>query len=113
MPVRSTIHSSLVSRRAARSALVTTVSGRAAPQPVTAAPRTSGRAGGLEPGDGLSGGDALSRHHHDAHEPAGEGGADLDHARGPGGDGAGEGANPDDPPPRPPGIARPRRGEDA
>jgi hypothetical protein len=34
IPVRSTIHASVVSRVASRSAFVTTFSGRAAPQPV-------------------------------------------------------------------------------
>ena len=40
MPVRSTIHSSLVSRRTAMSSLVTTLSGTAMPQPVMRIPFT-------------------------------------------------------------------------
>ena len=40
MPVRSTIHSSLVSRLTAMSSLVTTLSGTAMPQPVIRMPVT-------------------------------------------------------------------------
>ena len=40
IPVRSTIHSSLVSRRTAMSSLVTTLSGTAMPQPVIRIPFT-------------------------------------------------------------------------
>ena len=42
MPVRSVIHSSVVSSRASKSALVTTLSGRAVPQPVMVAPADAG-----------------------------------------------------------------------
>ena len=59
MPVRSTIHSSVVSSMASRSALVTTLSGSAVPQPVIAAPTSSvdHRAASRrpQPGDRLAG----------------------------------------------------------
>ncbi len=75
MPERSTIHSSVVSRRASRSALVTTLSGRALPHPVITAPAGTASAGTLDawpgpgsravglhaqPCDGLAGGHAFT-----------------------------------------------------
>ena len=60
MPVRSTIHSSLVSTRCSRSALVSRCSGTAVPQPgdAPAAHRSGARA---EPGDRLALADPLAR----------------------------------------------------
>src|SRR5438270_2093349 len=103
MPVRSTIHSSVVSRRDAKSALVTIFSGRAAPQPRTAMPissdvrsRRRGRArrdahgslasslpsAGPQPGDGLAGGDPLAVDGDEPHEVPREQRPDLDGADG-------------------------------
>src|SRR5581483_3340528 len=99
IPVRSTIHSSLVSTRLARSALVTRCSGRAAPRPpnrtgrrvgATYVPRAAGsrattvtrgcRSERPQPGDGLAFTDALTVVHEQAHHPPGEAGADGDAA---------------------------------
>src|SRR3954470_9024312 len=81
MPVRSRIQSSATSRsaRAARSALVTIFSGRAAPQPRMAIPIESclPALSGAEPGDGLAGGDALTVDGDEPHDRAGEQRADL------------------------------------
>src|SRR5688500_14383932 len=76
IPVRSTIHASLVSRLSSRSAFVTTLSGSAVPQPVMRARDGStplilqdpggGRVRGAatsrraQPGDGLAAGEALA-----------------------------------------------------
>src|SRR5690606_16093224 len=64
MPVRAWIHSSLVSIVAARSALVTTLSGKAVPHPEITAPWAPGRIAGIgsssaasagaQPGDRLA-----------------------------------------------------------
>ena len=75
MPVRSVIHSSLVSMVAARSSLVTILSGRAVPQPVIATRGVLGYAGTSgrpQPGDGLATGRPARRRRRAAHELARE-----------------------------------------
>src|SRR6478736_2470674 len=64
MPVRSVIHSSLVSMVAARSSFVTILSGTAIPHPRTTRPRTPsgtrGTSGRPEPGDRLAAADSFA-----------------------------------------------------
>src|SRR5689334_12897859 len=76
MPLRSRIHSSLVSRVAARSSLVTILSGRAAPQPAMRAVliRRSCRA---EPRNGLARHHPLPEMGEHALDAPGERGPDL------------------------------------
>src|SRR5439155_7898276 len=76
MPVRSMIHSSVVSSRDAKSALVTIFSGRAVPHPVMRIPTLS--LSGAEPGDRLTCGDALAVDGDEPHHVTGEQRTDLD-----------------------------------
>src|SRR4051812_41387425 len=72
MPVRSVIHSSDVSMRCSRSALVRVPSGRAVPHPVIAALIVLRTSGDAEPGHGLTLTQALTAVHEHADESAGE-----------------------------------------
>src|SRR4051794_16933717 len=83
IPVRATIHSSLVSSRVARSAFVTVLSGSAVPQPVITAPRLlisrllPVRSPRPQPHDGLAGGDPFPLDCDVGLTRTGEGRADL------------------------------------